>query len=90
MRYRTRFFNKKASDFFFYPQVSKVHEIFDVDETIKNLDFDNRINKQIDQIDKWCSLSFEPKLVSGDNAGMKFYLADQLPVEEIEERKPYM
>jgi hypothetical protein len=28
--------------------------------------------------------------VSGENAGKKFYLADQLPLEETEERKPYM
>jgi hypothetical protein len=90
MRYRTRFFNKKAEDFFFYPQVSKVHEIFDENGDIKNLDFNFRGNEQIDRVDNWCSLAFEPKLVSGDNAGKVFYLADQLVVEGDEERKPYM
>lgn len=40
-RYRTRFFNKKLSEYSFYPQVSKTHYT-ETDGTNKNLDWDFR------------------------------------------------
>ena len=88
-RYRTRFFSKKAEEFFFHPQISKVHEVFDELGEIKNLDYDFREGKKIDLIDKWCALEFEPKLKSGVDAGKKFYLADQIP-ETDTEKEAYM
>jgi hypothetical protein len=83
VRYRTRFFNRKASAFYFYPQVAKPHGYLP-GGGVQNLDWDFRSNNQQDYVDKWCSLEWEPKL---QDTGEKFYLAQALQTPE--ERQPF-
>ena len=57
-----RFFNKKLSDFDFYPQVAHPFRIDENDSNLKlNLDWNHRDSgsgASLDYLDKFCSLDF--------------------------------